>query len=92
MFKHEATAQVGDVIRSYDFRGMPEHIEGTVIAKGMIRHPVHGFEMYAGYTIEITKDTMGSGSRVGDTGYVPFETDFMEYDSRVELVKERLTA
>ena len=92
MFKHEATAQLGDVIRSYDFRGMPEHIEGVVVDKGMIRHPVHGYEMYAGYTIQITKDTMGTGSRVGDTGYVPFETDFMEYDERVELVKERLTA
>ena len=92
MFKHEATAQVGDVIRAYDFQGMPEHIEGVVVDKGMIRHPQHGYEMYAGYTIAITKDTLGKGSRVGDTGYVPFETSFMEYDSRVELVKERLTA
>ena len=86
MFKHEATAQLGDTIRAYDFKGMPEHIEGTVVDKGMIKHPTHGFDMYAGYTIAITKDTMGSGKRVGDTGYVPFETDFMEYDERVELV------
>ena len=92
MFKHEATAQVGDVIRAYDFQGMPEHIEGVVVDKGMIRHPVHGYEMYAGYTILIEKDTLGTGSRVGDTGYVAFETSFMEYDERVELVKERLTA
>ena len=92
MFKHEATAQVGDVIRAYDFKGQPQYIQGTVVDKGMICHPVHGFEMYAGYTIQITKDTLGTGSRVGDTGYVPFETSFMEYDSRVELVKERLTA
>ena len=92
MFKHQATAQVGDVIRSYDFRGQDYHIEGVVTAKGMIQHPVHGFDMYAGYTITITKDTLGSGSRVGDVGYVPFEVDFMEYDTRVELVKERLTA
>ena len=88
MFKHEATAQVGDVIRAYDFRGDSAHIEGVVIDKGMIRHPVLGVEMYAGYTVQITKDTMGKGSRAGDTGYVPFETDFMEYDSRVELVKK----
>ena len=92
MFKHEATAQVGDVIRSYDFRGQDAHIEGTVIAKGWIKHPVHGFDMYKGYTIQIEKDTLGKGSRVGDLGYVPFETDFMEYDERVELVKEGLTA
>ena len=92
MLKHESTAQVGDVIRSYDFRGMPEHIEGEVVAKGWIKHPVHGFDMYKGYTIQIQKDTLGKGSRVGDLGYVPFETDFMEYDGRIELVKERLTA
>jgi len=89
MFKHEATAQVGDVIRAYDFRGNREaYIEGVVTAKGMIRHPVLGVELYAGYTVQITKDTMAEGSRAGDTGYVPFETDFMEYDSRVELVKK----
>ena len=88
MFKHEATAQVGDVIRAYDFRGDSAHIEGVVIDKGMIRHPVLGVEMYAGYTVQITKDTMAEGSRAGDTGYVPFETDFMEYDERVELVKK----
>ena len=92
MFKHEATAQVGDVIRSYDFRGNDAHIEGTVIAKGWIVHPTTGQELYKGYTIEIEKDTLGNGSRVGDVGYVPFETSFMEYDERVELVKERLTA
>jgi hypothetical protein len=92
MFKHEATAQVGDTIRSYDFRGNDAHIEGTVIAKGWIKHPVHGYDMYKGYTIEIEKDTLGNGNRVGDVGYVPFETDFMEYDERVELVKEGLTA
>jgi hypothetical protein len=92
MFKHEATAQVGDRIRSYDFQGMPEHIEGTVIAKGWIKHPTYGTDMYKGYTIRIEKDTLGKGYRVGDLGYVPFETSFMEYDGRVELVKERLTA
>ena len=86
MFKHENTAQVGDTIRAYDFRGMPEHIEGVVVDKGMC--PAG----YYAYTIAITKDTLGKGSRVGDTGYVPFETSFMEYDERVELVKERLTA
>ena len=86
MLKFEALANIGDTIRSYDFRGMPEHIEGTVVAKGWIKHPVHGFDMYKGYTIRIEKDTLGNGNRVGDEGYVPFETDFMEYDGRIELV------
>ena len=87
MMKFEALANIGDTIRSYDFRGMDEHIEGKVIAKGWIKHPVYGTEMYKGYTIKIEKDTLGSGDRVGDEGYVPFETDFMEYDSRVQLVE-----
>ena len=87
MLKFEALANIGDTIRSYDFRGNDAHIEGVVIAKGWIKHPVHGVDMYKGYTIRIERDTLGSGNRVGDEGYVPFETDFMEYDSRIELVK-----
>ena len=86
MLKFEALANIGDTIRSYDFRGDDAHIQGTVVAKGWIKHPVYGTEMYKGYTIRIEKDTLGSGSRVGDEGYVPFETDFMEYDNRIELV------
>ena len=86
MLKFEALANIGDTIRSYDFRGDNAHIEGTVVAKGWIKHPVYGTEMYKGYTIRIEKDTLGNGNRVGDEGYVPFETDFMEYDNRVELV------
>ena len=86
MLKFEALANIGDTIRSYDFRGDDAHIEGTVIAKGWIKHPTYGTDMYKGYTIRIERDTLGNGSRVGDEGYVPFETDFMEYDSRIELV------
>ena len=86
MLKFEALANIGDTIRSYDFRGDDAHIEGTVVAKGWIKHPTYGTDMYKGYTIRIEKDTLGSGSRVGDEGYVPFETDFMEYDDRIVLV------
>lgn len=88
MLKFESLANIGDTIRSYDFRGIEDrYIVGKVIDKGMIKHPVHGFEMYAGYTIEITEDSgKFKGGRVGDTGFVPFETDFMEYDNRVEVV------
>ena len=86
MLKFEALANIGDTIRSYDFRGDDAHIQGTVIAKGWIKHPTYGTDMYKGYTIRIERDTLGNGSRVGDEGYVPFETDFMEYDDRIELV------
>ena len=85
MLKFEALANIGDTIRAYDFRGDDAHIEGTVVAKGWIKHPVYGTEMYKGYTILIEKDTMDEGDRVGDEGYVPFESTF-DYDTRVELV------
>lgn len=91
MLKFEALANIGDTIRSYDFRGNDACIEGTVVAKGWITHPVYGSKMYKGYTIRIERDTLGSGSRVGDEGYVPFEADFMEYDTRIELVDQGLT-
>ena len=94
MFKYENLAQVGDVIRSYDFRGRDAHIEGTVIAKGWICHPTTGVELYKGYTVRCTKDTMDAGyysNRLHDLVYVPFEST-LDYDGRVELVKERLTA
>ena len=78
--KFEDLANRGDRIRSYDFMGNTEaYIEGTVIDKGMTPGG------YYGYTIDILVDGMGAG-REGDTGYVPFETAFMEYDTRVELV------
>ena len=94
MFKFEELANIGDTIRSYDFQGMDVYIEGVVIDKGWIKHPTTGHELYKGYTVRCTKDTMDAGyysNRLHDTVYVPFEST-LDYDGRVELVKERLTA
>jgi len=78
--KFEDLANRGDRIRAYDFMGNTEaYIEGVVKDKGMTPGG------YYGYTIDIEVDGMDAG-REGDTGYVPFETSFMEYDTRVELV------
>ena len=86
MLKFEALANVGDKIRSYDFMGNREaFIEGVVVDKGSIYHPTEGYYMYEAYSIKIEKDGADFG-REGDIGYVPFETGFMEYDNRVELV------
>jgi hypothetical protein len=86
MLKYQNLAQVGDRIRAYDFRGGKDYyIEGRVTAKGAIRSPQGGYMLYEGYTIDIDVDTLGG--RVGDEGYVPFETS-MDYDDRVELVEE----
>ena len=43
--------------------------------------------MFEGYTIEITGADREDDSRIGDTGYVPFETSF-DYDGRVENLTE----
>lgn len=88
MLKFENLATVGQTIKSYDFMGMTDrYIVGKIIAKGDIKHPEYGMVMYAGYTIEITEDSGEfEGGRVGDVGYVPFETSMMEYDERIEVV------
>jgi len=83
MFKFESTAGVGDRVRAYDFRGMDDaYIEGVVTAKGAVHTP-SGMYVYEGYTIAIDVDTLG-GQRVGDVGYVAFETS-LDYDGRVVL-------
>ena len=83
--KFQTLANIGDTIRSYDFRGNREaFIQGQVIAKGWIKHPTLGYEMYEGYTVQIEKDGADFG-REGDVGYVAFETS-LDYDGRVELV------
>lgn len=91
MLKFAELANVGDVIKAYDFKpmeGRPDcYMTGRVIAKGPIKHPEYGVVMYHGYTVEIIDaDEDSRDFRVGDTGYIPFEVDFMEYDERIELV------
>lgn len=91
MLKFETLANIGDTIKAHDFDPKmleamgetPKFIAGKVIAKGWIKHPVTGFEMYKGYTIEITEDSMSN--RVGDEGYVAFESS-LDYDNRIEVM------
>jgi len=92
MLKFENTAQIGDIIKAYDFEpmeGRPDmFMVGKVIDKGMIKHPVYDVDMYMGYTIEITDKSKGNSYVECETAYVPFEVDFMEYDERVTLVSK----
>ena len=96
--KFETLANTGDMIKAYDFMPMSDRpdmfLVGRVVEKGMIKHPVHGFDMYMGYTVEIVDQSEENGYTIGETAYVPFETDFMEYDERVQLVatKEELAS
>lgn len=90
MLKFENTAQIGDMIRAYDFEpieGREEHyVTGRVIAKGPIFTPVgiDGEERYVceGYTIVTQYDT--GGTREGFNVYVPFEMGMTDFDGRVE--------
>ena len=85
MLKYENLAEVGMVIRGYDFQGSKgAYIEGKVIAKGAITHPNDGRYLFEGYTIIVEKDGAEFG-REGETAYIPFETG-MDYDGRVELI------
>jgi len=84
MLKYENLANVGDVIRGYDFMGSKgAYIEGKVIAKGAVE--INGMYMYDAYTIIVEKDGAEFG-REGDEMYIPFETS-IDYDGRVELVE-----
>ena len=88
MYKFENTAKIGEVIKAFDFKPMEgredSFLVGKVVDKGMINHPVFNVPVYAGYTVEILVER--DGYKKGETAYVPFETDFMEYDERVECI------
>lgn len=93
MLKFEALANVGDVIKAYDFKPMAEEMKadypdrflvGRVVDKGDIVHPEYGVVMYRGYTVEILVER--DGYTKYETAYVPFEVSMMEYDERVSVV------
>jgi hypothetical protein len=90
MLKFENLANVGDMIKAFDFKPMADRpdyfLTGIVLDKGMIKHPVHGFDMYMAYTVKIVGQGEDNQYEIGEIAYVPFETDFMEYDERVQLV------
>ena len=81
--KFEQTAEVGDVIKAFDFMpGRPDcpdtFILGVVKSKGWISD----FD-YKAYVVECIYDT--NKRRVGREVLVPFETS-MDYDNRVTKV------
>jgi len=84
MLKYENLAEVGMVIRGYDFRGSKDtYIEGKVVAKGEV-YDLNGHYHFDGYTIIVEKDGAEFG-REGDEACIPFETS-IDYDGRVELI------
>ena len=84
MLKYENLAEVGAVIRGYDFRGSKAaYIQGKVTAKGEVCDG-EGRYIFLGYTIMVEKDTAEFG-REGEVAYIPFQTT-NDYDGRVELI------
>ena len=78
--------QMGDVIRSYDFKPMVGRgdcfVEGTVISTN---DESNGFNAYK---IEVTRDFWDGaeakdGRRIGQVVFVPKRVSFMEYEGRV---------
>ena len=101
MLKFENTANVGEMIRAYDFEPMPDrpdsYLIGEVIEKGAIYvkpHPDASREVYMcdGYTVRVTESVtcseMYDSERVGAEMYVPFEMSMSDFDNRVEVVSE----
>lgn len=80
--KYEALAEVGDLIRGWDFepdeRRPDRYIEGVVLKKGV-----------DGYIVRTTLDKYGDElredeySRVGYESLIPYEVLFMEFEGRV---------
>ena len=95
MLKFENVAEVGDLIRAYDFEPMPDrpdhYVTGWVEKKGPIFVEIEeGREIYVcdGYTIHCQYDT--NGSREGIKIHVPFETSMRDFDNRIENLTVKL--
>ena len=97
MLKFENTAEVGDMIRAYDFEpipGRPEfYVTGKVIEKGPIYAPIRTGEepryICEGYTIVCHTD-MDDDRRYGQTIYVPFEMSLTDFDNRIENISREV--
>ena len=93
MKKFENTAQVGDIIKAFDFMPMSDRpdcfLSGVVLDKGPIHVEIAGRKVYAydGYTVKVVGgDDRYKERAIGETMYIPFERDMMEHDDRITLV------
>jgi hypothetical protein len=92
MLKFENTAEVGDLIKAFDFQPMSDRpdsfLVGHVIAKGT-DHSIGGHNVrFGAYTVKVIHRVF-AGEIVHDCQdevFVPFETSFTEHDERVTVV------
>ena len=85
--KFEETAEIGDLIKAFDFKPMPDrgdsYIVGKVTDKGMTN------SMYMAYTVDVIHRVIGGEcveTLCEPTSLVPFEVSFSEYDERVSKI------
>lgn len=92
LLKFENTANVGDLIKAYDFEPIPGRTEryviGRVIRKGDITSDGGS---YKGYVIEVVKDT-AFPKNAREIVAVPYEVSMFDYDNRVSVVTEEVAA
>lgn len=92
MLKFENVANVGDVIKAFDFQPMEgrndSYLVGRVIEKGEMFYD-NGIPMCNGYKVYVTDSRSGSDrfdiDRVGIEMIVPFEMSITDFDGRVQL-------
>jgi len=94
MLKFENPAEVGDLIRAYDFEPMPDrpdtYVTGWVKEKGAIFVEIDGVERYICHGYKILCQYCTNGAREGITIYVPFEMGFGDFDTRIENLTVKL--
>jgi len=87
MMKFAETAEIGDLIKAFDFQPMSDrgdsYIVGKVLRKGIVDAG------YLAYTVDVIHRVFGGDVCDRDTdnvSHVPFEVFFMEYDERVSKI------
>lgn len=87
MLKFEKVAEVGDIIRAYDFKPMYGRSDCFVEGKVESVTNEHG---YKAFKITCINDFFDGkfrrgvrSSRVGKSVFVPMEVSFMEFDARI---------
>jgi len=96
MLKFENTANVGDIIKAFDFQPMDDrddsYLIGSVLEKGPMYVEMNGRQVHLcnGYRVFVKDSCTASAGfdadRIGTEMIVPFETGITEFDNRVEVI------
>jgi hypothetical protein len=88
MLKFEGIANVGDIIRAYDFKPMAGRDDAFI--EGIVIDANNNESGFKSFKIQVTADKFqkyetkaNKKNRVDAIMYVPFQTSFHEFDFRV---------